>query len=442
MLAQSPAADAPLVPTEPVEPVEPVTLAGWLAEDMGLDGFWALAGAALVHVTAIMLLFGALPAVFIWLERKESGRLQDRLGPTRVGGKFGWLQALADGLKLIQKEDLVPDAADKWLFRASLYVPAASVLLAFSLLPFNARWVAVASDVGLFLILAVLSLEVVGVVLGGYTSGSKWSLLGGMREAAQMVSYEIPLALTALVPVIAAGSLSMGEIGLFQAGWFFPNWLVFANPFCAVAFVCYFVVAVAECKRAPFDLAEAESELVAGYFTEYSSFRWSMFMLAEYASMFVVSLIATLLFLGGWWTGIAPLDAALLGLNDWSPDVGVEGFSVGGYLANVLFAGVVCLKASLLVGVQIWMRWSLPRLRIDQVMSACLKYLTPIACVLLLGATLWPLGLLAIVGRPTVFPSVGSAARTETAGAAFAPATGARGALGTVRVADPTGGER
>ncbi|QDT16180.1 complex I subunit 1/NuoH family protein [Alienimonas californiensis] len=405
MLAQSPAADlvVPAAPAAPAEAVEPVTLAGWLAESVGLDGFWALAVAAAVHAFVLLNLFGALPAAFIWLERKESGRMQDRQGPTRVGGRFGWLQALADGLKLIQKEDLVPDAADKWLFRASLYVPAISVLLAFTLLPFNARWVAVASDVGLFLILAVLSLEVVGVVLGGYTSGSKWSLLGGMREAAQMVSYEIPLALTALVPVVAAGSLSMGEIGLFQAGWLFPNWLVFANPFCAVAFVCYFVVAVAECKRAPFDLAEAESELVAGYFTEYASFRWSMFMLAEYASMFVVSLIASLLFLGAWWTGIAPLDAALMGLNDWRPDVGVEGFSVGGYLANVLFAGVVCLKASLLVAVQIWVRWSLPRLRIDQVMSACLKYLTPIACVLLLGATLWPLGMLAIVGRPTAF---------------------------------------
>ncbi|NNJ26702.1 complex I subunit 1/NuoH family protein [Alienimonas chondri] len=416
MLAAPPAADLAL-PVEPAEAVESVTLAGWLSDGVGLDGFWALAVAAAVHAFVLLNLFGVLPAVFIWVERKWSARLQDRLGPTRVGGRFGWLQALADGLKLIQKEDLVPDAADGLLFRASLYVPAISVLMAFTLLPFNDRWVAVASDCGLFLILAVLSLEVVGVVLGGYTSGSKWSLLGGMREAAQMVSYEIPLALTALVPVIAAGSLSLREIGVFQAGWMFPNWLVFANPFCAAAFLCYFTVAIAECKRAPFDLAEAESELVAGYFTEYASFRWSMFMLAEYASMFVVSLIATLLFLGGWWTGIAPLDAALTGLNDWRPDVGVEGFGVGGYLANVLFAGVVCLKASLLVTVQVWVRWSLPRLRIDQVMATCLKYLTPIACVLLLGATLWPLGLLATLGRPTVFGSTFSASPSPLGGA-------------------------
>ena len=385
--------------------IEPVTLAGFLSESVGLSGFAALAVAAAAHAFVLLNLFGVLPAVFIWVERKGSGRLQDRLGPTRVGGKFGWLQALADGLKLIQKEDLIPDAADKLLFRASLYVPAAAVLTAFCVLPFNARWVAVASDCGLLILLAVLSLEVVGVVLGGYTSGSKWSLLGGMREAAQMVSYEIPLALTALVPVVAAGSLSLREIGLSQAGWLFPNWLIFANPLCALAFVCYFIVATAECKRAPFDLAEAESELVAGYFTEYASFRWSLFMLAEYAGMFVVCLAGAALFLGGWWTGIAPLDAALVSLDGWRPDVGVDGFGVGGYLANVLFAGVICLKAGLLVTVQVWVRWSLPRLRIDQVMTTCLKYLTPIACALLLGAVVWPLGLLAVVGRPTVFPS-------------------------------------
>ena len=171
-----------------------------------------------------------------------------------------------------------------------------------------------------------------------------------------------------------------------------------------MAFVIYFVVATAECKRAPFDLAEAESELVGGYFTEYASFRWSLFMLAEYASMFVVSLAAAVLFLGGWWTGIAPLDATLLSLGGFAPDVGVEGFSVGGYLANVLFAGIVCGKALLLVCVQIWLRWSLPRLRIDQVMTTCLKYLTPIACGLLLGATAWPLLLVGVLGRPTVFP--------------------------------------
>ena len=401
----------------PVDPAEPATLAGFLSESAGLDGFWALAAAAAIHAFVLLNLFGALPAAFIWIERKWSARLQDRLGPTRVGGKFGWLQALADGLKLIQKEDLIPDKADGWLFRASLYVPAVSVLMAFCLLPFNPRWVAVASDVGLFLILAVLSVEVIGVVLGGYTSGSKWSLLGGMREAAQMVSYEIPLALTALIPVIAAGSLSLREIGAYQAGWLAPNWLLFANPFCFVAFFCYFTVATAECKRAPFDLAEAESELVAGYFTEYASFRWSLFMLAEYASMFVVSLLATLLFLGAWWTGIAPLDRAILGLTDWRPDVGVEGFGVGGYLANVLFAGVICAKASLLVTVQVWVRWSLPRLRIDQVMTTCLKYLTPIACVLLLGATLWPLGVLAATGRPTVFASTHSGSPSPLGGA-------------------------
>ena len=410
-------------------PADPLTLAGFLAS-WGLPGAAAFALAAAFHVFVILNLFGTLPAVLIWLERKGSARLQDRLGPTRVGGQFGWLQPLADGLKLIQKEDLIPDEADSVLFRASLYVPAVAVLAAFAVLPFSPRWVAVASDCGLFLLLAVLSLEVVGVVLGGYTSGSKWSLLGGMREAAQMVSYEIPLALCVLVPVVAAGSLSLGEIGMLQAGWLVPNWLLFANPFCFLSFVCYFVVATAECKRAPFDLAEAESELVAGYFTEYASFRWSLFMLAEYASMFLAGAVASLLFLGGWWTGIAPLDGLILSLADHAPGVGVEGFNVGGYLANVVFAAILCGKAMAVACVQIWVRWSLPRLRIDQVMATCLKYLTPIACGLLLGATLWPLGLLAALGRPTVWPT----GEPEARASAVRPGPSVRS--GTLHAAD------
>ena len=382
---------------------EPLTLAGFLDRDAGLSPPWAAAAAAAVHAFVLLNLFGLLPMVFIWLERKVSGRIQDRLGPTRVGGRFGWLQGVADGLKLIQKEDLVPRDADPLLFRAAPYVACAAVLGAFIVLPFNARWVGVAGDCGLFVLLAVLSLEVIGIVLGGYASGSKWSLYGGMREAAQMVSYEIPLALCALVPVLAAGSLSLTAIGTTQAGWFVPNWLVFHDPFTFCAFVVFFIVATAECKRAPFDLAEAESELVGGFHTEYASMRWSFFMLAEYGSMYVVSMVAALLFLGGWYTGIAPLDSFLIGLHDREPAEVVDGFSATGYLANALFAGVIVLKAGLLVLVQMWLRWTLPRLRIDQVMATCLKYLVPIACTLLLGATLWPLVLLAATGRATVF---------------------------------------
>ncbi|MGE3316880.1 MAG: NADH-quinone oxidoreductase subunit H, partial [Planctomycetaceae bacterium] len=254
----------------------------------------------------------------------------------------------------------------------------------------------------LFLLLAILSLEVFGIILAGYSSGSKWSLFGGMREAAQMVSYEIPLAISALVPVVAVGSLNLGEIGRMQHGWFL-NWMIFHDPFTFIAFFVYFTVATAGCKRAPFDLAEAESELVGGFHTEYSGMRWSFFFLAEYASMFLVSTVAALLFLGGWYTGIGPIDDAMLGLRESA--AGAEGFVLSSYIANLFGMVVLVTKAGLLVCVQIWVRWTLPRLRIDQVMMTCLKYLVPISCFLFLGAVLWPLVLAYTTGRTTVLPS-------------------------------------
>ncbi len=355
--------------------------------------------AAVIHAALLFALFGIAPFFFIWAERKVSGRIQDRLGPTRVGGKFGWLQSLADGIKLIQKEDLVPDAADAMLFRLAPFMVCVASFGAFMVLPMSDGWVAVASDVGLFLLLAILSLEVFGIILAGYSSGSKWSLFGGMREAAQMVSYEIPLAISALVPVLALGTLNLGEVGQMQSGWFL-NWMVFHDPFTFIAFFVYFTVATAGCKRAPFDLAEAESELVGGFHTEYSGMRWSFFFLAEYASMFLVSAVAALLFLGGWNTGIGPIDAGLLEMR--ASAVGAEGFVPASYLANVVGLLVLCLKAGLLVCVQIWVRWTLPRLRIDQVMMTCLKYLVPISCFLFLGAVLWPLVLGMTLGRTTL----------------------------------------
>ena len=333
--------------------------------------------AAIIHVALVGLFFGLPAGAFIWAERKVSARIQDRVGPTRVGGRFGWLQSLADGVKLIQKEDLAPDAADKMLFRLAPYVVVVASFAAFMFLPFSDGWVAVSLDVGLFLALAVLSLEVIGVVLAGYSSGSKWSLYGGMRECAQMVSYEVPLGITAVIPVAIAGTMNLNEIVHLQSGWI-ANWFVFRDPFTLLAFFVFFVVTLASNKRAPFDLAEAESELVAGFLTEYSGMRWSLFFLAEYASMYFVSVIAVILFLGGWWTGLGSLDA-------WVAD------SIGGYPARVMGFLVLAVKSALLVFVQIWVRWTLPRLRIDQVMTTCLKYLVPIACVLFLGSTLWTL---------------------------------------------------
>ena len=338
--------------------------------------------AALIHVGLLLNLIAVGALVFIWMERKVAGRIQDRLGPTRVGGKFGWLQTLADGLKLITKEDLMPGGADRMLFRIAPYVSFGASVAAFLAIPFaggSFPFVAQHLNTGIFFVLAVLGLEVFGVILAGYSSASKWSLFGAMREAAQVVSYEVPLGMCAVVPVLLVGSMDLVAIGDTQAGWF-TNWLVFHDPFTFVVFWVYFTCATASVNRAPFDLAEAESELVAGFHTEYSGLRWSFFFMAEYGSMLSVSLLASILFLGAW-HGPVPV-ASLLGLGE---SAGPVAWYLGGLLgtANVLFKAVVG------VVVMMWVRWTLPRLRIDQVMTTCLKYCTPIAAVMFLGAVAW-----------------------------------------------------
>jgi len=361
----------------------------------------SVAIAAVIHVALIGAFFGLPAGIFIWAERKVSARIQDRLGPTRVGGRFGWLQAVADGAKLVQKEDLCPKDADKPLFRIAPYVVVIASFAAFMFLPFTDGWSAVSLDVGLFALFAMLSLEVIGVILAGYASGSKWALFGGMREAAQMVSYEIPMSICALIPIVMAGTLNLNEVIHYQsAGWVnglppFLHWNVF-HPVAGPAFILYFVCATASCKRAPFDLAEAESELVAGFLTEYSGMRWSFFFLAEYASMFLVSAVAAILFLGGWDDGFG-IVRALKGNSTNVLDPGV-------IAGNLLGAGVLMLKASKLVLVQIWVRWTLPRLRIDQVMTTCLKYLLPMACALFLAAVVYPMALVLQTGRPQILP--------------------------------------
>lgn len=328
--------------------------------------------AAVVSAGLIVSFIGVAALLYIWAERKVSGRIQDRLGPTRTG-PFGLLQSLADGIKLISKEDTTPTGADGVLFRFAPYLAFCASFAGFIALPFGNGLVAHDLSVGAFFVLAVLSSEVFGVVLAGYASANKWSLFGGVREAAQVVSYEVPRSLCVVVPVCIAGTLSLTEIGGQQAGWFW-NWNLFHDPFAFLAFFAFFITATASCKRAPFDLAEAESELVAGFHTEYSGLRWSFFFLAEYGSMFAVSGLASLLFLGGWHTGLLPFEPT-------------ERF--GYWIGNILNAAVFIGKGTLLVLVMMWMRWSLPRLRIDQVMMACLKYFLPISCGLLIGVCLW-----------------------------------------------------
>lgn len=334
--------------------------------------FDLIASAVVIGVILVSFLAG-LASVFVWLERKVSGRIQDRLGPTRLGF-WGLPQMIADAIKLLTKEDTSPDVADKFLFKIAPYLAFCASFVAFVSLPFGNGIVPFELNVAAFFVLAVLSSEVFGVILAGYASGSKWSLFGGIREAAQVVSYEVPRSMCVLIPVIVAGTLNLNTIGRQQTG-FFWEWNLFHDPFTFVAFFIFYIVAVASCKRAPFDLAEAESELVAGFHTEYSGLRWSIFFMAEYASMFAVSGAAALLFLGGWHTGILPFEASV----NW------------GWAGHILNVVVFVSKASFLVLVMMWMRWSLPRLRIDQVMMTCLKYFLPISCVLLLGVCIWEL---------------------------------------------------
>lgn len=333
----------------------------------------------LIHVVAV----GAL--IFIWLERKVSGRIQDRLGPTRVGGAFGWLQTLADGIKLIAKEDITPKDADAMLFKLAPYVGFAASYCAYIALPFSDGWVAQHMNTAVFFILAVLGIEVFSPILAGYASGSKWSLFGAMREAAQVVSYEVPLGMCVVVPCLICGTLNLVTIGNMQAG-LFTNWLAFSNPFTFIVACVYFTCATASVNRAPFDLAEAESELVAGFHTEYSGLRWSFFFMAEYGSMFLVSGLAAILFFGGW-HGPIPIFELLTPVLEWVGLSRSEG--VGLHLANLAGCLNFLLKGTIGVTVMMWVRWTLPRLRIDQVMTTCLKYCVPIAAFGFLGALLW-----------------------------------------------------
>ena len=329
---------------------------------------------------------GVFGAFAIWLERKVSAHMQSRLGLMRTGGWHGWAQSPADGLKLIFKEDLVPDKADGPLFRIAPYLTFVPALLAYFALPFGLYWVFRNLDIALLFILAMLGLEVIGVLVAGWSSNNKWSTYGSMREACQVVSYEIPLGMSLLVPIMVVGSLRLagqGSITDYQAGGWF-NWLAWHSPWTFLAMGTYFIASLASCKRAPFDLPEAESELVAGFLTEYSGFRWAMFFFAEYAAMFVVGGVLALLFFGGWdapWVGLAPPGWAES--SHW----GIQ------LLYGVIFSGPLWFigKGLFFVYVHMWLRWTLPRLRIDQVLYSCIQVMVPLVMVALLASVFWEL---------------------------------------------------
>jgi NADH-quinone oxidoreductase subunit H len=326
----------------------------------------------------------SLIAMFcIWWERKVAGHIQARLGPNRVG-PIGLFQSLADGLKLLTKEDLIPKDADSFLFRLAPYLAFAPVFAAFLALPFGPNFTFEPRlNVGVFWILAILSVEIMGVILAGWASNNKWSVYGAMREACQMVSYEIPLGISIIVGVMTAGTLNMVELGHLQGGGL-HTWLIYRNPFVFLAFFVYFVASLASNKRAPFDLPESESELVAGFHTEYSGLRFSFFFFAEYAAMFIVGGIQAALFLGGWNDPFGIIGKLY---HDFSATNNVPGLIA----INIAGAGIFAAKCLTIIFVQMWIRWTLPRPRIDQVLYACVKVLLPISMVILLGASLWQL---------------------------------------------------
>ncbi|MFN5168434.1 MAG: complex I subunit 1/NuoH family protein [Cyclobacteriaceae bacterium] len=329
----------------------------------------------------------------VYAERKLSAFMQDRLGPMEVG-YYGLLQTVADLIKLLQKEDIVPTAAHRWLFKVAPILIFLAVFAGFAVIPLSPSWPGAGIQAGVFFLLAIISLDVVGIVAAGWGSNNKYSSLGTLRSIAQIISYEIPMGLAVICVCIVCGSLDLQQISTLQAAGApnahflgiarlstsgaggFLTWNVIQAPILLVVWVIFFVASLAECNRAPFDLPEAESELVAGYHTEYSGFRFAIIMLAEYAMMLLVSLLGVILFWGSWNSPLPNVGAVLLA--EWT----------NGPIWGVFW---LITKSAFMVAIQIWVRWTFPRLRIDQLLNLSWKYLTPATLILLLICTWWKL---------------------------------------------------
>lgn len=349
-------------------------LNAWSDALAGLTISWFPLG--LVIIAAIPLVFIALYALTygVYGERKISAFMQDRLGPMEVG-KWGILQTLADILKLLQKEDIVPTSADKFLFVIGPGILFVGSFLAFAVLPFSPAFIGANLNVGLFYAIGIVSLEVVGILAAGWGSNNKWSLYGAVRSVAQIVSYEIPAAIALLCGAMMAGTLDMQQISVQQSGPFgFAHFFLFQSPIAWLPFLIYFIASLAETNRAPFDIPEAESELVAGYFTEYSGMKFAVIFLAEYGSMFMVSAIISIVFLGGWNSPLPNLGS--VSLYDWTS-------------GPVWGAFWIISKGFFFIFVQMWLRWTLPRLRVDQLMYLCWKVLTPFAFISFVLTAIW-----------------------------------------------------
>jgi NADH-quinone oxidoreductase subunit H len=319
----------------------------------------------LLTIATLVLVFALLFGLTTVIERKALGRMQNRPGPNRVG-PFGFAQFLADGVKMLTKEDIVPRAADRVVHFAAPLVLVVPVLLTFAVLPYGRNMAPIELDAGLLFFFAVGSATELSVFMAGWSSTNKYSLLGAMRAMAQMISYELPLVIASLTVVMMASSLSLPAIVAAQGmpeGGGLARWFVF-TPWGLAGFLLFFVAMAAEANRTPFDLPEAESELVAGYFTEYSGFKFALFFLGEYFGMFAASGLAATLFLGGW--------QAPLSFLAWVP-------------SWLWFFGKLCA----LIGVFIWLRGTLPRLRTDQLMKFAWCFLLPMTLINLGVAAVW-----------------------------------------------------
>ena len=332
--------------------------------------------------------------VGVYGERKISAFIQNRLGPMEVGPK-GILQTIADLLKMLQKEDIVPASADKRLFKLAPLVVFAAVFLGFAVLPISNGLSGSEIPSGIFFLLAIVSLDVLGVLMAGWSSNNKFSLFGAMRSVAQIVSYEIPLGLSLLAVVMISQTLDLQEMILQQgpgeenylfgvSSWGieigaiggFLTWNVFRAPILLMVFVIFFIAGLAEANRAPFDLPESESEVIGGYHTEYSGFRFGIFMLAEYGMMLLISVLSAILFFGGWQTPFPNMGSVRLA--DWT--------------TGPIWGGCWLVSKTLVfVFIQMWIRWTVPRLRVDQLMSLAWKYLTPAALILIFLCGIWRL---------------------------------------------------
>ncbi|MCH2386174.1 MAG: NADH-quinone oxidoreductase subunit NuoH [Pedosphaera sp.] len=334
----------------------------------------------LIATVPLMLIFATLFAFTTWLERKALARIQNRIGPNKVGipctriSLFGLGQPAADGIKMLFKEDIVPRGADRLFHLLAPILALIPAMLVLCFLPLEFPWTKSLLPVQAFLLdgaviffFAITGLNTLAVFMAGWASRNKYSLLGGMRAVAQMVSYEIPLVLSAVIVVMMVGNLNAAEIAKAQTGW----WFVF-TPWGLAAFIIFFIAALAETNRSPFDLPEAESEIIAGYFTEYSGFKFALFFLGEYIAMFAISGLAVTLFLGG---GDGP--GVTMNLVDQGlPTEAFPGLTVIWFL----------MKIFALIAVMIWLRGTLPRLRVDQLMGFAWKFMLPLSILNILVA--------------------------------------------------------